>query len=126
MRHPVFLLIGVLDTVQRCPLMQDTRKLDLRTKICDLMQQCITSTASAYDFHADTTCPCMYTQVQELASLVSGKCAVERELKEELHTISCMLLTSSLTGCLQRPLPCDSHCEAWMQQNLRDEIAKLT
>ena len=126
MRHPVFLLMDVLDTVQRCTLMSDSLKLDLRTKTCGLMQQCITHSTSAYDFHADAACPCMYTQVRELASLVPGACAVERELHAALQVISCMLLTSSLTGCLQLPLPCDLHCEEWMQANLREEIARLT
>jgi hypothetical protein len=131
MRHPVFSLMHALDTLQRCPRMQDTQKLDVRTKICDLMQQCITSTASAYDFQADAACPCMHSQVQEIASLAQcaverEECAVERELQLELQVISSMLLTSSLTGCLQRPLPCDLLCAEWMQNDLRSEIAKLT
>jgi hypothetical protein len=131
MRHPVFSLMHALDTLQRCTRMHDAQKLDVRTKICDLMQQCITSTASAYDFQADAACPCMYTQVQEIGSLVQcaderGECAVERELQLELQEISSMLLTTSLTGCLQRPLPCDSLCAEWMQNDLRSEIVKLT
>jgi|1048.fasta_scaffold71652_2 hypothetical protein len=126
MQHPVFLFVSLLNTLQQCRHIQEERKLDLRTKICDLLHQCITCKTSAYDLQSDSSCPCMYTQVQELASSLSAKCEEERDLQRELQVISSMLLTSSLTACLARPLPCDSYSEEWLQKNLRDQLERLT
>jgi hypothetical protein len=126
MKHPVFSLVSSLERLQRCKHMQEERKLDMRTKICDLLHQCITGKTSAYDLQTDTSCPCMYTQVQELASSLSGKCEDERDLQRELQDISSMFLTSSLTACLTRPLPCDSYSDEWLQRNLRDQLEQLT
>jgi hypothetical protein len=126
MRHPAFVLVGALQTLQGCAQMDAAQRLDLRTKFCDVLQQCVTGAASAYDLHADRSCPCLYTQVQDVAAAVPGRCAAERELQRELQELGSMLLTSALTGCLARPLPGDSHSEEWLQQSLRAEIERLT
>jgi len=126
MRHPAFALVGALKTLRGCAQMDEALRLDLRTQLCDVLQQCVTGTASAYDLHADRTCPCMYTQVQDVAAAMPGCCAAERALQRELQELGSMLLTSALTGCLARPLPGDSHSEEWLQQSLRAEIELLT
>ena len=126
MRHPAFVLVHALQTLQACTQMDAAQRLDLRTKMCDVLQQCVTGTGSAYDLHADRTCPCMHTQVQDVAASVPGHCAAERELQQELLALASMLLTSALTGCLARPLPGDSHSQEWLQQNLRSEIERLS
>lgn len=126
MRHPIFLLVGVLNRVQTCASMTETHKLDLRGKICDLVRQCITSSVCAFDFGTDSgDSKCMYTQVQDLAASFSTECDVQAEIQEDLLVVSSMLLTSSLTGCLLLPLPCDVHSREHLQQTLRVEIEDL-
>jgi hypothetical protein len=124
MRHPAFLLVGALQTLERCAQMQAAQRLDVRTKLCDVLQQCVTGSTSAYDLQGDGTC--LYTQVQDIAASEPGSCSAERELQSELQVLSSMLLTSALTGCLTLPLPGDAHPVESLQQNLRAEIERLT
>ncbi len=107
MSHPEFLLVGALQTLESCAQMETDQRLDVWTKLCDVLKQCVTGSASAYDLQGDGTC--LYTQVQDVAASVPGTCAAERELQSELQVLSSMLLTSALTGCLMRPLPGDEH-----------------
>jgi hypothetical protein len=124
MRHPAFVLVHALQTLQRCSQMDEAQRLDVRTKLCDVLQQCVTGTASAYDLQADGAC--LYTQVRDVAASVPGACAAERELQAELQGLCSMLLTSALTGCLTRPLPGDVHSQESLLQTLRVEIERLT
>jgi len=126
MRHPAFVLVHALQTLQACTQMDAAQRLDLRTKLCDVLQQCATGTGNAYDLQADPTCPCMHAQVLDVAAAVPGHCAAERELQRELQALGSMLLTSALTGCLARSQPGDSHPPEWLQQNLRAEIERLS
>lgn len=126
MRHPIFLLVGVLNRVQTCASMTEAHKLDLRSKICELVRQCITSSVCAFDFGTDSVdATCMYTQVQELAASLSTECDVQTAIHADLLVVSSMMLTSSLTGCLLQPLPCDVHSREHLQQALRVEIEEL-
>jgi hypothetical protein len=126
MRHPAFLLVGALQTLERCAQMEAAQRLDLRTKLCDALQQCVTGSTSAFDLHADSSSPSLWAQVQDAASAVPGACAAERELQRELQVLGSTLLTSALSGCLARPLPGDAHSDESLQQNLRAEIERLT
>ena len=126
MRHPIFLLVCVLNRVQACERMTEAHKLDLRSKICDLVRQCLTSSVCAIDFGTDCgDAKCMYAQVQELAVSFSAECEVEAAIQEDLLVVSSMMLTSSLTGCLLLPQPCDVHSQEYLQQTLRAEIENL-
>ncbi len=124
MRHPAFLLVEALQTLERCAQMEAAQRLDLRTKLCDVLQQCVTGAASAYDLQGDGAS--LHALVLDVAASVPGACAAERELQRELQVLGSMLLTSALTGCLARPLPGDSRSEESLQQNLRAEIERLT
>ena len=124
MRHPAFLLVQALETLERCAQMEAALQLDVRTKLCDVLQQCVTGSASAYDLQGDGAS--LHAQVQDVAASVPGVCAAERELQRELQVLCSVLLTSALTGCLARPLPGDSRSEESLQQNLRAEIERLT
>lgn len=106
--------------------MTETQKLDLRSKICDLVRQCLTSSVCAFDFGTQSgDVKCMYAQVQDLAACFSTECEVEAAIQEDLLVVSSMMLTSSLTGCLLLPQPCDVHSQEYLQQTLRDEIEEL-
>lgn len=108
--------------------MTATHKLDVHSKICELVRQCITSSVCAFDFGTDSTggdVPCMYVQVQDLVGAFSDTCGVQAGIQEDLRVVSSMMLTSSLTGCLLRPLPCDVYSPAHLQQTLRVEIEEL-
>lgn len=116
--------MDALQTLERCAQLEEAQRLDMRTKLCEVLQQCVTGSTSAFDLQGDDAS--LYTLVRDVAASVPGACPAERELQGELQMLCSMLLTSALTGCLARPLPGDALSQESMLQTLRAQIERLT